>query len=52
MQSVGTVNFVSGTATSTGGGTSSKARKRNVSGWSINYAVFVGIGCLLDMNSA
>ena len=37
-QSVGLVDFVSGSVTSTGATTTPKDRKRNVSGWSINYA--------------
>jgi hypothetical protein len=48
-KSMGTVDFINGSVTTTGG-TTSKQRKRNVSGWSINYAVCIAIGgCYLGM---
>lgn len=49
MQSVGTVNFVSGTATSTGGGTSSKARKRNVHGVlnAVSWGILMPVGIII-----
>jgi hypothetical protein len=46
---MGTVDFINGSVTTTGG-TTSKQRKRNVSGWSIDYAVCIAIGgCYLGM---
>lgn len=49
IQSVGTVNFVSGTATSTGGGTSSKARKRNVHGVlnAVSWGILMPVGIII-----
>ncbi|XP_061969868.1 cytochrome b561 and DOMON domain-containing protein At4g17280-like [Populus nigra] len=49
MQSVGTVNFVSGTVTSTGGGTSSKARKRNVHGVlnAVSWGILMPVGIII-----
>ncbi|KAJ4835288.1 hypothetical protein Tsubulata_048874 [Turnera subulata] len=48
MQSVGTVDFATGTVTSTGGGISSRARRRNVHGLlnGVGWGVLMPIGAI------